>query len=307
MSVEYHERWDRRRRDGLAYKTKLGKAYQSRIEDFIASPEAKRLRGKVQLILTSPPFPLLRPKRYGNTQGQEYIDWISSVVSELVPLLKDDGSLVIEIGNSWNSGEPTMSSVPLKALISIAERADLNVCQQFICNNPARLPGPAAWVTRERIRVKDSYTHVWWLSPLVRPKANNRHVLQPYSPAMLKLIEKKKYNAGLRPSDHRISPTSFFSDNGGSIPSSVFNFSNTSVSKSYTAWCKEKGIRAHPARMQTSLVEFFVSLLTDKNDLVLDPFGGSNTTGEVAENMRRRWVTVEADSDYVFGSVGRFL
>lgn len=307
MSIEYPERWNRHRRDGVAYKTKYGTAYQSRIEDFIRSPEAKKLRGKVQLIVTSPPFPLLRPKRYGNSQGQEYIDWISEIACGLVPLLKNDGSLVIEIGNSWNSGEPTMSTVPLKALISISETAGLNICQQFICNNPARLPGPASWVTRERIRVKDSYTHVWWLSPATKPKANNRNVLQPYSSAMLKLIKNRHYNAGHRPSDHRINPTSFLADNGGAIPSSVFNFGNTAISKSYINWCKEKGVRPHPARMQSSLVEFFISFLTDEKDLVLDPFGGSNTTGEVAESKKRRWVSVEADSDYVLGSVGRFL
>ena len=41
----------------------------------------------------------------------------------------------------------------------------------------------------------------------------------------------------------------------------------------------------HPARMPADLVEFFVKFVTDENDLVFDPFGGSNTTGAVAENL----------------------
>jgi site-specific DNA-methyltransferase (cytosine-N4-specific) len=49
-----------------------------------------------------------------------------------------------------------------------------------------------------------------------------------------------------------------------------------------------------------------MEFLTDKEDLVLDPFGGSNTTGSVAERMGRRWITVEADKEYIEGSKGRF-
>ena len=58
--------------------------------------------------------------------------------------------------------------------------------------------------------------------------------------------------------------------------------------------------------MPKSLAEFFIRYLTDPGDLVLDPFGGSNTTGEAAEKLGRRWVTVETKLDYICGSVGRF-
>jgi site-specific DNA-methyltransferase (cytosine-N4-specific) len=36
-----------------------------------------RWKGKVQLVFTSPPFPLNRKKRYGNLNGQKYVDWLS--------------------------------------------------------------------------------------------------------------------------------------------------------------------------------------------------------------------------------------
>jgi DNA modification methylase len=54
------------------------------------------------------------------------------------------------------------------------------------------------------------------------------------------------------------------------------------------------------------LVEFFVKFLTDEGDLVFDPFGGSNTTGAVAETLSRRWVSCEANLQYVTSSLGRF-
>lgn len=304
--MRYPNGWDLNQSDGLAYRTQLGSAYQNTAEDFLASTSARRLHGRVNLILTSPPFPLLSPKRYGNAQGEEYIDWLVEVLRRALPLLTNDGSLVIEIGNSWNKGEPTMSLVPLRALMAIQERLELNLCQQFICNNTGRLPGPATWVTKKRIRVKDSYTHVWWMAPSPEPKADNRKVLKPYSAAMKRLIETKSYNTGRRPSDHLIREGTFLADNGGAIPSSVLNLANTSTQKSYSEWCRALGIRAHPARMQRALVEFFLQFLTDEGDRVYDPFGGSNTTGHVAETLRRRWVISEPDSDYLAGSVGRF-
>ena len=58
--------------------------------------------------------------------------------------------------------------------------------------------------------------------------------------------------------------------------------------------------------MQSSLCAFFIEFLTEYDDLVFDPFGGSNTTGSVAESMDRRWLTVEADREYIEGSKGRF-
>jgi site-specific DNA-methyltransferase (cytosine-N4-specific) len=39
---------------------------------------------------------------------------------------------------------------------------------------------------------------------------------------------------------------------------------------------------------------------------VLDPFAGNNTTGAQAEELGRRWISVEMQSEYVKGSVGRF-
>ncbi len=53
-----------------------------------------------------------------------------------------------------------------------------------------------------------------------------------------------------------------------------------------------------PARMLSGLVLFFIHFLTDKNDLVFDPFGGSNTTGYTAESLGRKWISTEIAEDY---------
>lgn len=288
------------------YKTRKGAIYEAKFEDFIESRSATSRAGKCQLIFTSPPFPLNRKKRYGNKVGDEYIEWLSGFAEPMADLLTPDGSIVLELGNAWEPGKPVMSTLALRALLSFAESAGLHLCQQFICHNPARLPTPAQWVNIDRIRVKDAYTNVWWFSPVERPKADNRSVLTAYSASMRKLLKKQDYNAGVRPSQHKISETSFLADNGGAIPPNVLTFSNTLSTDSYRQYCKANDLPVHPARMPKALADFFIRFLTDPGDLVLDPFAGSNTTGAIAEALDRRWVAVEPNPEYIRGSRGRF-
>jgi site-specific DNA-methyltransferase (cytosine-N4-specific) len=280
--------------------------YVCHAEQVLSSPLAKGIRGKVNLIFTSPPFPLNRKKRYGNEQGSAYIAWLARFAPLFREFLAPNGSIVIEMGNAWESGQPVMSTLALEALLAFLRAGEFNLCQQFICHNPTRLPTPAQWVNVERIRVKDSYTHLWWMSPNNKPYADNRKVLRPYSKSMLKLLESGKYNAGPRPSEHHIGAKSFLRNNAGAIPSNVLTFSNTSATDPYLRYCREHHLSPHPARMPVGLPEFFIKFLTKPRGLVLDPFAGSNTTGAVADQNKRRWVSIEANEDYVAASRGRF-
>ncbi len=291
------------------------------IENALQSEAIKKQKGKVSLILTSPPFPLVRKKRYGNEVGDAYLTWLSALSPKLVELLKPDGSIVIEIGNAWVEGVPTMSTLSLEALLAFKKASGLHLCQHIICHNTARLPSPAQWVNVNRIRLKDSFTHVWWLSLAEYPKADNRRVLLPYSPAMKKLLKSQSYNSGRRPSGHTISTKGFLKDHGGAIapnvldfepddgrvPCGLLKFTGTSWDANYREYCKAKDFEPHPARMQSELAAFFIQFLTDKRDLVFDPFAGSNTTGAVAEKLGRRWLSVEASPQYAKGSKGRFI
>ena len=100
-------------------KTDKGEAYNASIEKFLTSRKGKSLIGKVNLIFTSPPYPLVVPKKYGNKQGDEYLEWIAEISKNLSKLLTKNGSLVVEIGNAWNKGSPTMSTLPIETLIAI--------------------------------------------------------------------------------------------------------------------------------------------------------------------------------------------
>jgi site-specific DNA-methyltransferase (cytosine-N4-specific) len=289
-----------------SFATKYGAAYNTSIEDFLDSKKGEALQGKVQLIFTSPPFPLVVPKKYGNKIGEDYLNWMAELSPRLTKLLKPNGSMVIEIGNAWDKGAPTMSTLPLKTLMAVADSAELKICQQFVWHNTAKLPGPATWVNVKRERATDSFTHIWWYSPSEHPKASNKRVLQPYKDGMLNLLKTKKYNSGTRASGHNISKTGFLKKNKGAIPSSAILMANTTVDQNYRDWCKKKGINMHPARMPIGLADFFIKFLTTPGDIVLDPFSGSCTTGKSAEELKRNWFCIEQNYEYLLGAKGRF-
>jgi site-specific DNA-methyltransferase (cytosine-N4-specific) len=124
---------------------------------------------------------------------------------------------------------------------------------------------------------------------------------------MLHLLETGKYNSGKRPSEHHIGKTSFLKKNAGAIPANVLTIPNTGAGDVYQIYCRKHGIKPHPARMPLALPEFFIKLLTKEGDLVMDPFAGSNTTGAVAQKLKRQWLAVEAEQEYVDSSRARFL
>lgn len=261
--------------------------------------------GSINLIMTSPPFGLVRKKEYGNVESDEYVEWFKPFATEFHRVLRDDGSLIIDIGGAWNKGYPTRSLYHFKLLIMLCEEIGFHLAQDFYWWNPSKLPTPAEWVTVRRIRVKDAINTVWWLSKTPWPKASNRRVLQPYSQSMDDLLA-KGYTAKKRPSGHHIS-RGFNTDNGAAIPPNLIAIPNTESNSFYLRYCEENGLRPHPARYPSELPEYFIRMVTEPNDLVVDPFAGSCVTGEVCERTKRRWVCIELVESYCEAALGRFV
>lgn len=281
-----------------AYATQLGEAH---VGDSLALMRTMADE-TVDLVMTSPPFALTRKKAYGNTDAQGYVDWFMPFAYEVHRILKPTGSFVVDIGGSWRRGSPTRALYQYELLLRLAGRFEF--AQDFFWYNPAKIPGPAEWVTVRRIRVTDAVNPVWWMSKTATPKASNRRVLRPYSESMKQLL-KNGYRAKLRPSGHQIS-RKFLQDHGGSIPHNLLQIANTESNGPYLRACRKSGIAPHPARFPEALPAFFIKFLTDPGDVVLDPFAGSNVTGRTAELLQRRWVAIELDETYVAGSRFRF-
>lgn len=287
-----------------AYTTKQGAAYVGdSLELLKLLPD-----NSINLVMTSPPFALQRKKEYGNKEQHEYVEWLAQFAKLVHQKLTPDGSFVIDIGGAYEKGKPTRSLYNFRVPICFCDEVGFYLAEDFYWFNPSKLPSPIEWVNKRKIRAKDSVNTVWWFSKTEWPKANVSNVLTEYSKRMKKLLKDPDsfYSPKVRPSGHDIGK-SFGQDNGGAIPSNLLQISNSESNGSYLRGCKTVGIKGHPARFPVKLPEFFIKFLTEPGDIVLDIFGGSNTTGQAAESLNRCWLTFDEKADYLAASAFRFI
>lgn len=288
------------------YVTKKGKCLVGDSLELLANVDD----GTINLVMTSPPFALLRKKSYGNLDQSEYVDWLCEFGKLVYQKLADDGSFVLDLGGAYNKGTPTYSLYQYRVLIKMCDEVGFHLAQPFYWHNPSALPAPIEWVNKRKMRAKNSVNTIWWLSKTEWPKSNIKNVLAPYSSRMQHLISHPedfvKEEGIERPSGHVMGKASWAKDNGGAIPPNLLQYSNCESNSQYLRYCKAVGIKGHPARFPASLPEFFIKFLTDEDDIVVDIFGGSNTTGWAAESLNRRWMTFELLQEYVATSAFRF-
>ena len=283
------------------YTTQYGNAFLGDSLELLRALPAS----SISLVVTSPPFALRKKKNYGNADAEQYIDWFRPFASEVRRVLKNDGSFVIEIGGAWMPGHPTRSIYHYELLIDLVRNVNFHLAQEFFWYNPAKMPGPAQWVTIERIRCTDAVNTIWWLSKSERPQASNKRVLQPYTDSMKRLLD-HGYNDGVRPSGHVVSGK-WNTNHGGAIPKNLLAVSNTSSNDVYQRLCRKNNVPLHPARFPHALPKFFIEYLTcGPDDVVLDIFAGSNVTGAVAEECKRTWLAFELRNDFIEASKYRF-
>lgn len=287
-----------------AYYTAKGAAYIGDSRQLVT----ELADNSINLFFTSPPFALQRQKDYGNLDQHEYVDWFLEFARLVHTKLRADGSFVVDLGGAYQKGTPSRSLYNFRLLIRMVDELGFSLAEDFYWFNPSKLPSPIEWVNKRKLRVKDAVNTVWWLSKTEWPKADITKVLAPYSDRMKKLLQDpaKFYTPKVRPSGHDIS-SGFGKDNGGAIPPNLLQIPNTESNGQYLSGCKAVGITGHPARFPAKLPEFFIRMLTDPGDTVVDIFSGSNTTGQVSETEDRRWVAFEVLSEYVAASSFRFV
>ncbi len=286
------------------YRTSLGAQLCANSLDVLIHLPAQ----SVDLIITSPPFALLRQKSYGNEDQATYVEWLIEFGRAALTALKETGSFVLDLGGAYQRGRPVRSLYNYRVLLEFCDRLGYRLAEEFFWYNPAKLPSPIEWVNKRKLRAKDAVNTVWWFSKSDHPKADVTQVLVPYSERMKTLLKNptKFYTPKGRPSGHEIADA-FGRDNGGAIPSNLLQIPNTESNSHYLRTCKILGYESHPARFPVELPRFFIKFLSDPGDVVVDIFSGSNTTGKAAEELGRRWISIDTDRGHAMLSAIRFL
>lgn len=110
----------------LAYATQWGQMQHAKSDQLLSGTSLACFEGKVDLIFTSPPFPLNRKKRYGNEKGEEYVRWLCAFSPLFKKLLTPKGSIAIEMGNSREPSKPVMSTLALRSLLEFHSKNNLH-------------------------------------------------------------------------------------------------------------------------------------------------------------------------------------
>ena len=293
----------------LAYATDLGMALWGSCQSVFAHSMEENL---ISLVLTSPPYPLKRPRAYGNVAIHEYVDWLCTAIEPLIRNLKPGASICLNLGNDvFVPGTPARSTYAERLVIALEDRFGLSKMDMIPWINPCKPPGPMQWASRTRQQLNVGWEPIYWFTnDPKRCMSNNKRVLEPHSEAHKVFVE----NGGdRRPRVN--SDGAYYIKNGayalptaGKIPKNVIQLThNCADQRQYKKSARSMGLNAHGAAYPIALAEKLIKFLSAEEDLIVDPFAGSNTTGKAAEKLGRRWIATDIVYDYVLGSAMRFL
>lgn len=284
------------------FETSAGVALWARAEEAAGLIEP----GSVDLIMTSPPYPILKGKAYGGIDVPQWLDWMTGLAASWQHLLADTGSLVVNLGQVYRRGAPVLSPYIERFTLALIDDLGYRLADRLYWHNPTKMASPMAWVAVRRVRVKPSVEPLLWFSKGDHPKADNRRVLRPYADTTVKRCIGKVAKDTVRPSGIDIGAGAFSKDNGGAIPNVLIEAANASSSDAWRKACRERDLDIHPATFPAAVPDFVIRLMTEAGDTVYDPFFGSGTTGRVAESLGRRWIGTEASLAYLEGAAVRF-
>lgn len=283
----------------VAFSTDLGVAIWGDNREVLAG-----LDEPVHLVLTSPPYPLRKPRAYGNPSLRDYVDFILRSIEPFMQTLATGASIVLNVSNDcFVTGSPARSTYVERLVIALEDQLGLQLMDRIPWINPCKPPGPMQWASKHRIHLNVGYEPLLWLSnDPAHVFADNRRVLEPHTDQHRKLIARGGVSRARVSSDGAYAKKqgAYGRHTPGRIPRNVLTRPhNCADARQYREHAKQLGLRSHGAVMPTSVCDFLIRYLTRPDQLVLDPWGGKATTGLAAERLGRRWMVVDRVLDYL--------
>lgn len=291
----------------VAFSTRLGVAVWGACESVLAG-----LDQPITLCCTSPPYLLAKQRAYGNPAGErEYIDFLLRAIEPIAKHLAPGGSICLNLPNdSFLPGLPARSMYLERLVLALGDHFSLQLMDRLVWSNPSRPPGPMQWASKTRQQLNSGFEFIYWFTnDPSRVPADNRRVLEAHTRRHLALMaaggeqREEVYGDGA----YRLRPGSYANVTAGRIPKNVLVRGHRCADTlRYRADAAALGLPAHGAIQPLSIPDFLIRFLTQEDDLVVDPFGGTLKTGIAAERLGRRWLVVEKILDYVRASAERF-
>lgn len=290
----------------LAFSTDLGLAIWgscNRVFPHLDTP--------IALCVTSPPYPLRKPRAYGNPTAAEYADFICRALEPVVANLAPGGSIVINVSNDiFEQGLPSRSTYLERMVIAIEDRLGLALMDRVPWSNPSKAPGPIQWASKARCQLNMGWEPVYWFTnDPARVKADNRRVLQPHTERHRRLLAAggEQREASFADGAYRVRKGSYGKPTAGRIPKNVITMGHSCPDhRQYRRDAAMLGLPSHGAPLPKAMYDFWIDFLTEPGDLCADIFGGRVTLGKSAEERGRRWIVTEWILEYVRAAAERF-
>jgi len=262
------------------------KLYQGETKEIISKMvEQNEL---VDMIFTSPPYYAFRKNYSGDGDGSvgsihvdDYVDWFLEFTEKFLQVLKPNGSFFLNINDKIENGvvHPVLDELKYK----MREQGWHLVAKPYIWFKKQSMP------TNCKYRAIDRYEYVFHFSNSTKPKFRATNCRTPHSEVTKKRMKRPIPTINSR--DGVYEHTKIKLNEAGALPHNVVITpaeSNPSV--------------LHPAPFHVDLAEWFVKIGSDVNDIVLDPFAGSSTTGVAAIKNERKYVGIDlVDFNINFG------
>lgn len=238
----------------------------------------------IKLVYGSPPYPNAE-RNYGVWSSDEYLEKITPFINASKLKLKDDGFIVINVKanrEKHKGNKNTTRSLVIEKLAIMMEEIWHLSCvdiEIWVKENPVS--------TGLRVACQDAYEQNLWFSKSPSWKINLDEIRRPYSEATLKIYENSEYkprNNGLT----YVRKTKKISANPlGALPINVVRGAVSS----------KRG--NHQAVQPGYLPEKYIKATTNVDDLVVDPWMGTGTTGIEAIKLGRKFIGFDIFEDYV--------
>lgn len=238
----------------------------------------------IKLVYGSPPYPNA-DRNYGNWSSREYIEKMAPFIDAACAKLRDDGFLVINVKANREKPQKgvnsTRSLVVEKLAIALEERWHLHCVdiEIWIKDNPVP--------TGLRVACQDAYEQNLWFSVSPQWKINIDDIRREYDSETLKAYAHNEFKPRANGLSYVRKVKHIEPNPKGALP---LNIIKGGVSSKQSE---------HQAVQPGYLPAKYIKACTKENDLVVDPWLGSGTTGYECLKLGRRFAGYDISKEYV--------
>ena len=236
----------------------------------------------IDLIVTSPPYADQRKNTYGGVSADKYVEWFTPIAKELLRVTKSSGSFVLNIKERAINGERHTYVIEL---ILMMRKLGWLWTEEYIWHKKNSYPGK--WPNRFR----DSWERCIHFTKSKKFNMYQEEVMVPMGDW------KNSRLKNMSDTDKKRDESKVGSGFGKKIENWVAR--DLAYPTNVLHMATECGNKKHSAAFPESLPEWFITLFTNRGDIVLDPFSGSGTTICVAKKLNRSGIGIDISKEYI--------